>query len=140
MKFGNSPSMIKAPTRDQESQLAALGQRCASARSLAVNRRKELFHLMAEWERNVHVSSVADWPIDRGEVAHLRFDNAGAAAPSVVADQFENGNPEYAAGRIGEAAAFDGARFVNAGDVAGFGYFDKFSLAAWIYPRGEAGG
>ncbi len=30
-------------------------------------------------------------------------------------------------------------RFIAAGDVGKFGYFDKFSLTAWIYPRGEGG-
>ena len=34
----------------------------------------------------------------------------------------------------------DGRAFVDAGDVAGFGFYDKFTLAAWIKPERPAGG
>src|SRR5581483_5755489 len=27
-----------------------------------------------------------------------------------------------------------------AGDVAGFGFFDQFTLSAWVYPEGDATG
>ena len=37
------------------------------------------------------------------------------------------------------AAEFDGTRFYSAGDVAGFGFLDKFSLAAWVLPAGPPG-
>ena len=46
---------------------------------------------------------------------------------------------DYAALRLRQlhagAMVFDGRRFVDAGDVGDFGYFDKFSFAAWIKPR-----
>src|SRR6185437_15611964 len=37
--------------------------------------------------------------------------------------------------RIEKAGDFDGQRFVDGGDVAHFGYYDKFSVAAWIRPK-----
>lgn len=51
------------------------------------------------------------------------------------AARFVNGEPTYAAGQLGRAAKFDGHRFVEAGNVGDFGFFDKFSCGAWIYPR-----
>ena len=50
------------------------------------------------------------------------------------------GDPEYVVGRIGLAGDFDGKRFIAAGDVADFGFYDRFSLGAWIYPKGGKGG
>src|SRR5207237_2793028 len=44
------------------------------------------------------------------------------------------------AGRLRHAAAFDGHRSLDAGDVGHFGFYDKFSFAAWVYPDGAAGG
>lgn len=140
IKIGNSPPMIRAPTRDQQTQLVLLDQRFAAAESLAAGRSNDLRKLQAEWERTVEAPTVADWTIERGEVVHVRFDNERATVAGSAADHFEGGTPDYVAGRIGEAARFDGERYVNAGDVGGFGFFDKFSLSAWIYPRGDAGG
>ena len=56
------------------------------------------------------------------------------------AGKFVDGQLAFAPGRIGKAARFDGQAFIDAGDVADFGYFDRFSIAAWIYPDGTEGG
>jgi hypothetical protein len=36
-------------------------------------------------------------------------------------------------------AAFDGKNFVDAGNAAGFGFYDKFTLSAWINPAAPTG-
>ena len=46
---------------------------------------------------------------------------------------------EYAPGRAGQAAAFDGKRYVEVGNVANFGFYDSFTLSAWIYPTAADG-
>ena len=38
-----------------------------------------------------------------------------------------------------QAAAFDGKRYVEVGNVATFGFYDSFTLAAWIYPTAASG-
>ncbi|NDB75267.1 MAG: DUF1553 domain-containing protein, partial [Verrucomicrobia bacterium] len=53
---------------------------------------------------------------------------------------FESGEAAFVPGRAGPVAMLDGKRFVNCGDVGNFGFFDKFTLAAWIQPRGTNGG
>ena len=40
----------------------------------------------------------------------------------------------------GKAGEFDGRRSFDAGDVGGFGFYDKFSLAARVLPRDRRGG
>ena len=63
------------------------------------------------------------------------------AAPDKAATaSVEDGDGSFAPGRGAQAAAFDGRRFINCGDVGDFGFFDKFTLAAWIQPRGAEGG
>ena len=49
------------------------------------------------------------------------------------------GESQFEAGRVKQAAVFDGQRRVNVGDVANIGFFDKFSMAAWIRADSESG-
>ena len=39
-------------------------------------------------------------------------------------------------GKVGE---FDGKRYVDAGNVGNFGFYDSFTLSAWIYPADGSG-
>lgn len=59
-----------------------------------------------------------------------------ASTPAV----FHDGKPVYTTGRLGKAVSFDGGRYLDAGDIGNFGYLDKLSLAAWVFPRGTRGG
>ena len=73
----------------------------------------------------------------RFELAGKLADEFGTNAPA----KFASGEPAFAPGRGGAAAAvLDGKRFINCGDVGNFGFFDKFTLTAWIQPRGTNGG
>jgi hypothetical protein len=51
-----------------------------------------------------------------------------------------DGDPDFVSGRIGRAGRFDGRRVLDAGDVADFGFYDKFTLAAWVWPDEGHGG
>ena len=42
-------------------------------------------------------------------------------------------------GRTGQAALFDGRRYVEVGKIANFGFYDAFTLSAWIYPTSATG-
>src|SRR5262249_36865880 len=48
---------------------------------------------------------------------------------------WKNGEPHFAAGKIGQAAELDGTGFVESADAGRFGFYSKFSLAAWIKPN-----
>ncbi|MCI0534124.1 MAG: DUF1553 domain-containing protein, partial [Verrucomicrobiales bacterium] len=54
--------------------------------------------------------------------------------------KFQDGVAAFAPGLLGQAAEFDGKRFINAGDLGGFGFFDKFSVSAWFHLTDEQGG
>ena len=52
---------------------------------------------------------------------------------------WKDGAGAFDPGRIGQAAAFDGKRYVEVGNVANFGFYDAFTLSAWIYPTAPTG-
>jgi hypothetical protein len=132
VKEGNSPPYILAPTAEQQRQLELVDAKLAIAQRERAATRGSLRQLQSEWER----SQAADrkpihWDIARGRVASFNFDDKNDAATNKT---FRDGQPQYAEGVQHTAADFDGKRFVDAGDVADFGYFDSFSIAAWIRP------
>jgi hypothetical protein len=96
----------------------------------------QLARAQAEWERTREGQPPADWALPQPPLVHLPLDGGIAGARG----EFRDGTPAFADGRIGWAAEFDGRRFLDAGNVAGFGYYDKFSIAAWVYPQGPQGG
>jgi hypothetical protein len=55
----------------------------------------------------------------------------------------QNGEAQFAAGRVGQAATFDGKRFIQGEDIVGFSsygfYDDKYSMTSWINPSAETG-
>jgi hypothetical protein len=141
VKYGNSPPMIPAPTRAQQERLVILQRERSAAEAEFRKQERELAAAQEAWERSFSPAKPVQWAPTGGLLAHFAFDGdtrdrTGRAKPGTV----EGSGLVYASGPLGQAANFDGRCYVNAGDVADFGYFDKFTLAAWIYPRGDAGG
>ena len=146
IKYGNSPPVIKAPTTEQQNKLIALDQQLADEETAFGKLLPQIVAAQSEWERDLDPQALAGWTVTRNLKAHLSFDSVpvgstpAGPASGALEPRWENGQPEYKSGKIGQAAELDGTRFVSAGDVGGFGYLDKFSLSAWIYPEGPRGG
>jgi Protein of unknown function (DUF1553)/Protein of unknown function (DUF1549)/Concanavalin A-like lectin/glucanases superfamily/Planctomycete cytochrome C len=141
IKFGNSPPLVKAPTRDQARHLEALDNELASAERALRAAEPDIVRAQAEWEAALDPAEPISWSIAEGLVAHFALDG------DVINDRcdattasFQGGESSFAPGRIAQAAAFDGQRFVEAGDVADFGFYDEFTLGAWVYPESDKGG
>jgi hypothetical protein len=141
IKYGNSPPMIKAPTVTQQRQLADLQRELAAAEEHYRKLQPQFDAAQAKWERSLKGARPVPWSPTRGLVAHYELDGDTAnKAGTSAAGAFRAGAPAYVPGRVGQAGDFDGKRFLDCGDVAKFGYYDKFSLGAWVYPRGPQGG
>jgi hypothetical protein len=151
-KYGNSAPMIHAPTEAQQRQLRELDARLAATEKRFANLRVETLRAQRNWEASSIVETMDDGrlTIDDGLVAHLPLDGnltnhfaapAPAAAPKSADEgvRFQDGRPEFASGRIDQAASLDGKRFIDGGNVGQFGFLDKFTLAAWIYPTADTG-
>jgi hypothetical protein len=119
LKYGNTPPYVKAPTREQKSKLAALDRAALAAEQKFTANKSEIESAQARWEKGL--APGLNWFPGRGLVAHLPLDEPGTA------------------GKIGDAAGFDGKRIVNAGDKARFGFYDAFTAAAWVRPEQTGG-
>ncbi len=141
IKEGNSPPIIRAPTREDEARLRQLDDELARAQRCFAELENELATAQSEWEKSLSGSPPINWSPAEGLVAHYQLDGSAAEASSgAVEASFHDGESTYTSGMLGQAVELDGRLFIDAGDVGQFGYFDKFSLAAWIRPHGDRGG
>jgi hypothetical protein len=62
-------------------------------------------------------------------------DRTGTELKSSIKD----GEHAYESGRLARAASFDGKRYIDAGNLAPFGFYSKFSASAWIKPSSPDG-
>lgn len=118
LKFGNTPPYIKAPTREQQRRLAELEKAVASADAAFRAAGKQVQAGQRQWERTLKAGE--NWFPSRGLAVHLPMDESGS-------------------GVVGGAARFDGSRVLDAGDKARFGFYSKFTVAAWISPSAPDG-
>ncbi|MEX0679177.1 MAG: DUF1553 domain-containing protein [Pirellulales bacterium] len=138
IKVGNSPPYMKAPTRDQQRQLAEIEQQLAAADDALARRDDELATCLAQWAGQFRPPGPIAWAPSLGLTAHFPFDQK--AEETLAAAQCQTkGAVTFDTGVVRQAASFDGASHVNAGDVAKFGYFDKFTFSAWIDPANDTG-
>ena len=133
IKYGNSPPYIKTPTREQQVRMQLLESQLRNAEVRFDQLQPALAQAQAEWEKSVDRKAHIDWTWQRGLLAHVPLDGPVGTIPT-------NGQPTFGPGVLGKAAIFDGTNYVNAGNLGAFGFFDKFSMGAWVYPHGNQGG
>jgi len=132
IKLGNSPPFIPAPTPQQQEELTRLERRTAGTEAAFVAVQSELQKAQRKWERKAAAKVADDWYPAEQLAAYMSLDGA--------ADENLAGAADYVAGVLRQAAQFDRSAALSAGDVGGFGFLDKFSLAAWIFvPEGGGG-
>ncbi len=103
VKIGNSPPYLVTPTRLQQEELKRR-ERAVAERLVAWEALEDrVDREQAAWERSPEAESIHDWQPADDLVAELAFDEL-----------------------------FDGRQSASIGDTANFGFFDKFTLSAWI--------
>ena len=146
IKDGNSPPYIQAPTRAQRKQVAKLKSQLATAERTFRKLGPDIDRAQAAWEKSLNTEKQINWTVTENLVARFDLDiesqNNQASGGRKPADayHFKDGDPTFAPGKLGRAANLDGKRYIDAGDVGKFDFFDKFSCGAWINPRGAQGG
>jgi hypothetical protein len=142
IKYGNSPPFIKAPTRAQQQELDRLQRRLAELGRELCQREPEIASAQSGWESSVLNRPAIDWSPDEHRVVHLRSspDVNGSGREPIGPARFRDGRRRFTDGPVGRAIVLDGRGYLDAGDVAGFGFYDRFTLAAWIKPAGPRGG
>jgi len=148
-RIGNSAPMMKAPVPEQAAELKRLDAQLASAEAAFAELEPELARAQKAWEQALPAQPV-HWQPSLGLVAHYPLDGDLKAPVAVTRDgkpaaeaTAQGGAAQFVAGKVGEAAAFDGKRFIQGTDLTGFelhGYYeDAYSMAAWIYPTAPTG-
>jgi len=141
VKIGNSPPMLTAPTDAQERELAKIEGQLAAAETRLRELEPQIAFTQTAWEKTLAAAPAAQWTVTNGLQARFELGGKLASAFGKTAlAKFEDGDESFAPGHGALAAALDGKRFINCGDVGDFGFFDKFTLAAWIQPHGAEGG
>jgi Protein of unknown function (DUF1553)/Protein of unknown function (DUF1549)/Concanavalin A-like lectin/glucanases superfamily/Planctomycete cytochrome C len=142
IKLGNSPPMIKTPTRAQREQLEMLEARLKDLEQQVRACEPDVASEQARWESSLHERPPFDWFSEDQLVA--RYSQERLLVPNQTGrpavSHFRDGQPHYTRGPTGSALVLDGRAFIDAGDVAGFGFLDKFTLSAWIKANGSRGG
>jgi len=160
-KYGNSPPMIQAPTVAEQAQLQDIDRELAAAEKRFGSVQAELASSQRSWETSIDKSAGSNWSVPYDLIAHFPLDGdvtsavsaqpvpaspasygaqtGGAETSKPITAQFQDGTPQFAPGRVGQAASFDGKKFIVGGDIANFGFQSRFTLAAWIYPTADTG-
>lgn len=148
-KYGNSPPMIKAPTKKQQQQLADFDHQIELSHQKFSKLTSKLVKTQQKWEASFKKRRPLHWSISEDLLAHFPLDGntrgvqysmPGSRKRNLKKGKFESGRRSFTVGRIGKAGNFDGERFINAGNVGKFGFYDRFSLGAWVYPAEKKGG
>ena len=145
-KYGNSPPFVQSPTPEQREQLQEIDRKLKSAEDRLAKLAPEIAVAQTRWEKSLNAAFPMHWAVTDGLIAHFPLDGnttdkiGEGSGGKARGGEFQSGEPRYAPGKMGLAASFDGKAFVDAGDVGNFGFYDKFSLGAWIFPRGAKGG
>ncbi|MGD9858307.1 MAG: DUF1553 domain-containing protein, partial [Planctomycetaceae bacterium] len=165
-KEGSSPPYILSPAPSQEMELQRLEEQLAAAENDWQDQAAAREQAQRDWEQAVvHDESdePIDWTVTEGLIAWYPFQNdlrpvvekAVRRTESEIIFQVEKATgdgqseqelPVMSSGNarfIDEerpALRLDGGQFVDAGDVANFGYFESFTVAAWVKPRGDVSG
>ncbi|MEX2261939.1 MAG: DUF1553 domain-containing protein [Bryobacteraceae bacterium] len=126
MKYGNSPPLIPAPTREQQAQLGELDRRMQKIENFLKRHAKATDRAQKVWESRMAEAKPVWWSPARGLEAAFSFED-GSETKSV------DGAVASAPGRIGQAGVFDGKAYLDAGNIAGFDIEDRFTIAAWVY-------
>jgi hypothetical protein len=134
VKYGNSPPFIKTPTLAQQEEVEKLGRTLRELKQQMQDREPEVAIAQAAWEDSVHARPPFDWFDRDGLQFHAGLDDVAgdrAAEPGLMT---RDGALRCVSGAVGNAIGLNGLAYLDAGDVAAFGFYDPFTLSAWINP------
>ncbi len=161
IRNGNSMPYLPAPTVDQQRRLAALQQESTAAESawnlMQPAVRAGMNSLAAKIREQ---GEQIDWSLRKGLESHIALDGNNQIERPVVplkpvpikniesqttpfdagvdeklACVWRGAAPDFANGRIGQAANLDGQRWIEAPEVADFGDDESFAISCWVKPK-----
>ena len=165
--WGNSPPWMKAPTNEEQARLDRFDREIAAASRRIEELEKSAAAAERAWEASLRGKEArSHWfpensllvAVEMNEGSAPRFlkperayhdayDKRAEDPPLEFPVGFRDGTPRYVAGPTGQAVAFDGRMWFDAGMHADFrykstskDYRERFTISTWIYPEAEQGG
>ncbi len=141
IKEGNSPPFIKAPTEAQQRELAALNEDLKTMSELYQRLEPSIQQRQRDWEnllREDRGQNPIQWFPSDGSIAHFPLEENFANRLEKKAKPPINTKAKFQAGPLGKAVKLTG-QGQEAGAIANFSYFDKFSFSFWIKPEKPTG-
>ena len=133
-RTGNAVPLMLLPNAAQQAKLDELDAAIKSKEAALAD--EVVAPLQDEWESTL-AGKLPPLETD-GLTAHYELDGS----LSDISGRYQHGrtvigDPTFEVGQIGRAVAFDGDTEVTFGNVGSFDRSDRFSLAAWVRPRGN---
>ena len=144
IKEGNSPPYMLAPTRSQQQQRQQLKDenRQLDEEWQAIQPTFEKHY--TQWQMQPPAVK-ADWSVDAGLVYYSSLDEVAKEVDEVAkegkattSDETRQEPAVVPQGKIGSGVRISG-KPMELGDHGDFGYFDEFTLAAWVNPSQPTG-
>lgn len=133
VKIGNSPPFMPAPTPEQESRESELRTQADTLRRQIEVAEPTLREAQQHWEHN-GAPAPRDWMPLPHPALHLELPHANTGATV-----HPHGEPCEVT-REGQTATFlDGKSYLEIPHAGDFGFFDRFTLSAWIHPASSEG-
>ncbi|MEO7146038.1 MAG: DUF1549 domain-containing protein, partial [Bryobacteraceae bacterium] len=126
MKFGNSPPVIPAPTREQQIALDSLHQRSQRVEDSLNRQDRAIRHAQTAWEHRVEKEPEQFWAPSRDLVAAYTFDDKSEASKSL------GGDVAIVPGHLGRAASFDGKDYLSTSTIPNLDVNDPFTISLWL--------
>ncbi|MEW5978589.1 MAG: DUF1553 domain-containing protein [Acidobacteriota bacterium] len=139
-KYGNSHPVMPTPTRRQQKELGRLDLKLAEAAAELERLEPRVRQAQAEWEKSLDPVRPFHWATSEGLMVHFPLDGNPGELQTGGPARFLEREGEFELGKMGLAAKLDGVRYLQAGDVAKIGFYDKFSFSAWVFSVGGQGG
>ena len=165
---GNSPPVMIAPTREQQQELQRYESDIAAAETQIKSLTATHAEAQQRWEKKLLSKTNQQWfPDDKlivqlaldenskpifnksDRAHHEQYNQAKDEKPIKFETGFKDGTPRYVAAPTRQGVAFDGKLFFDGGIHADYrykttssqyGYRERFTIAAWIYPESEQSG
>jgi len=140
IKEGNSPPLLKAPLPAQQRQLRELEQRVAEAEQRIRELQPELSSAVERWSFTAEARGEPDWVLTDGLQQAYRLSGSLESDGGQLLTLSPAGvEPQWTAWSGRQAILLDGGGMLESSGAGAFGYFDRFTLSAWIRPEAGSG-
>lgn len=144
----NSMPYLPAPTADQQRQLTIFAAERHSAETAWKAMAPSVNAGMKMLAATIQQAAVPDWNITENLDTHIPLDEqagvivSGRSPKEVSAVKplvWKPGdNKSFVAGRVGQAAEFDGKRWIETLEGGDFGEDESFAISVWVKPTGSS--